>query len=150
IDLSWDSVSGAAGYKLYFATSDGVTSGTGTEIDVGNVTAHTHTERANGQTYYYVIVAYDGGSGESADSGQVSATPLAAPSISVAADTSGEIDISWSTITGAAGYDLYWAESSGVTSSSGTKIADVSSPFTHTPRTNGTRYYYVLQAKNAG
>jgi uncharacterized delta-60 repeat protein len=56
----------------------------------------------------------------------------------------------WDAVSGAASYNLYWSTSSGVTKSNGTKIAGVTSPYTHkaagSPLTNGQTYYYVVTA----
>jgi PKD repeat protein len=56
--------------------------------------------------------------------------------------------ISWSPVQSASAYDIYWATSPGVSSSTGTLIADVSSPYTHGGLTNLTTYYYVVVARN--
>jgi subtilase family serine protease len=47
-------------------------------------------------------------------------------------------------------YNLYYANSPGVTPSNGTRIANVTSPYTHSGLTNGTPYYYVVTAVSAG
>ncbi len=143
--VSWNASAGATSYDLYWRTTTGVTSGNGTQI-AGVSSPYTHTGRADGTTYYYVVVASNGG-GSSADSSQASATPMAAPSISVGAGVA-QTSITWSGVTGASGYDLYFNSTGSVTTAS-TKIADVTSPYTHTSRVNGTTYYYRLEAKNA-
>ncbi|MGK5094867.1 SUMF1/EgtB/PvdO family nonheme iron enzyme, partial [Deltaproteobacteria bacterium TL4] len=56
--------------------------------------------------------------------------------------------LTWSSVTGAASYNLYWSTTTGVTTSDGTKISGVTSPYTHTSLTNGTAYYYILTAVN--
>lgn len=43
-------------------------------------------------------------------------------------------------------YNLYWGTVAGVTKATGTRIADVSSPYEHTGLTNGVTYYYVVTA----
>ena len=58
------------------------------------------------------------------------------------------VTLSWSNVLRAARYDLYWATTAGVTTATGTKIANVSSPYQHTGRTNGVSYYYVIVAAN--
>lgn len=68
----------------------------------------------------------------------------------VAADAGdGQVTISWNAVTGADSYNLYWGTSPGVTKTTGTKITGVTSPYTHTGRTNGVTYYYVVTAENA-
>jgi len=58
--------------------------------------------------------------------------------------------ISWSAVSGATSYNLYWSTTAGVTTSTGTKITGVTSPYSHTGLTNGTTYYYIVTAVNAG
>lgn len=64
-------------FNIYWGPSPGVTKATGTKI--ANVTSpYEHTGLTNGTTYYYVVTAYDTATGlESAESAEVSGTPLA-------------------------------------------------------------------------
>lgn len=76
------------------------------------------------------------------------APPLAAPANLLATAGNGTISLSWSPVTLATGYRVYRS-----TTPSGTpvQIADISgTSFTNTPVTNGTTYYYVVSAYNAG
>ncbi len=52
--------------------------------------------------------------------------------------------ITWLPVDRAISYDLYWSISPGVTTLSGTKISNVTSPYTHNGLTNGTNYYYII------
>jgi fibronectin type 3 domain-containing protein len=150
VTISWDGVSGATSYNLYWSTVSGVNKATGTKIS--NVTSpHTHAGRINGTTYYYVATAQNA-LGESIESSQVSATPGQPPSPPTgvnAAAGDGQVIISWDSVSGATIYNLYWSTSPGVSKVSYTeKISNVSSPFTHSGRINGTTYYYVVTAVN--
>ncbi|MBI3585179.1 MAG: hypothetical protein HY096_14680 [Nitrospinae bacterium] len=70
--ISWNSVSGATSYNIYWSTTSGVTTSNGTKIT--NATSpYTHTGLTSGTTYYYVVTAVNS-SGESSVSSQVSAT----------------------------------------------------------------------------
>src|SRR5207245_2092366 len=76
VTLSWTAVSGATGYNVKRSTTSG-----GPYTTVGpNVTPASFTDSGltNNTTYYYVVTALNAG-GESANSAQVSATPVAAP-----------------------------------------------------------------------
>lgn len=80
--IGWSPVAGATSYNLYWSTTPGVSKSSGTRIALANK-PQTHTGLNNATTYYYVVTALNG-SGESADSAEVSATPVAA---AVVADT---------------------------------------------------------------
>ena len=155
VTLSWTKVSGAAAYNIYWSTTSGVTPANGTKIP--NVTTpYTQTGLKDGNTYYYVVTAINN-SGESAPSSQVSATPSApsssapptAPTGVVASPGNAQLVINWNTVTGATSYNIYWSTTSGVTTVNGTKIANVTSPYTQTGLTNGTVYYYIVTAVNS-
>jgi len=151
VTVSWDPVSGATYYSIYWSTSPGVTT-SDTKI-TGVANPYTHTGLTNGTTYYYVVTAENGYS-ESSVSSEVDATPEASstpplPPTNVAA-TAGdeEVTVSWDPVSGATSYNVYWSTSPGVTTSD-TKITGVANPYTHTGLTNGTTYYYVVTAKNS-
>ena len=73
--LSWAAVSGATGYSVKNSTSSG---GSYATIASGVTSlVFTNTGLTNGTTYYYVVSATNPG-GESANSTEVSATPLSA------------------------------------------------------------------------
>ena len=61
----------------------------------------------------------------------------------------GQVTLSWNTVSDATSYNIYWSTMSGVTKTTGTKISNVTSPYTHTGLTNGTTYYYVITAVNS-
>ena len=148
--ITWTSVSGATGYNLYWSTTSGVTPATGTKIS-GVTSPYTHTGLTNSTNYYYVLTAVNVG-GESVASNQVSAKPevpiAGAPTGLTATAGNAKTTISWTSVSGATGYNLYWSTASGVTPVTGTKISGVSSPYTHTGLTNETNYYYVITAVN--
>jgi fibronectin type 3 domain-containing protein len=54
----------------------------------------------------------------------------------------------WSPMSYPATYNLYWATTPGVTTSTGTKLTNIVPPYLHTGLTTGTTYYYVLTAEN--
>lgn len=73
--ISWNEVSGATSYNVYWSTTSGVTKTSGTKI-TGTTTPYTHANLTNGTTYYYIVTAVNS-SGESVASAQTSATPAA-------------------------------------------------------------------------
>ena len=57
------------------------------------------------------------------------------------------VTLTWDTVTGADQYNLYWSTTPGG-AATGTKIADVTSPHTHSGLTNGETYYYAVTAED--
>lgn len=107
IAISWNSVSYATSYNIYWSTSPDVDKKTG--IKVSNVTnPFFHAGLTDNTTYYYVVTAV-GGDSESATSEVVwgtagwtneiltsTATPIDTHSLSIAADSSGNPHIFYS------------------------------------------------------
>ena len=57
--------------------------------------------------------------------------------------------ISWSAVSGAASYNVYWGTTSGVTKTSGTMSSGVTSPYVKTGLSAGTTYYFIVTAVNS-
>ncbi len=75
-------------------------------------------------------------------------TPPSAPINISALSGAQKSTVSWTAAAGATSYNIYYAISTGVTKSTGTKIAGVTSPYSHLHLNTGT-YYYVVTAVNA-
>lgn len=151
--LSWNGVSGATSYNIYWSTTAGVTPATGTQI--ASVTSpYVQTGLTAATTYYYVVTAVNA-VGESAPSAQVSATTTSAPTVPAAPIGVSAVGganlatVSWAAVAGAASYNLYWSTTAGVTPATGTLIANVTSPYVQTGLTAATTYFYVVTAVNA-
>lgn len=90
----------------------------------------------------FALSACGGGSGGS--------IPIAPSGLSAQlGNVSGELVLSWESVSGATTYNLYWGMSPGVTKDTGTKIENVTNPYAHTSLTNGSSYYYVVTAVNS-
>ena len=73
--------------------------------------------------------------------------PSPSPTNVTATPGNGQVSLSWTSVTGATSYNLYWSTTAAnANKASGNKIANVSSPALHTDLTNGTPYYYVVTA----
>jgi fibronectin type 3 domain-containing protein len=149
VSLSWSASSGATGYHLKRATASG---GPYTQIAAPTTTSFTDSGLTNGTKYFYVVSALNS-AGESANSTEVNAAPVApvtvpaAPTGLAAAAGNAQINLTWSTTTGATSYHLKRATVSG---GPYTQIAVPTSPnFTDTGLTNGTKYFYVVSALNS-
>jgi len=153
VTLSWPAVSGATSYNIYWSTTPGVTPTSGNLIAAAT-SPYVHAGLTASTTYYYVVTAVNG-VGESLPSAQASATTSAPPPAVPAAPTgitatggSAQVTVSWSPASGATSYNVYWSTTLGVTPATGTKIANVSSPYVHSGLTDSTAYYYVVTAVN--
>lgn len=156
VSLSWNPVNTATAYNIYYSTTSNVTKANGTKIS--NVTSPAvQTGLADSTTYYYIVTA-ENSAGESAASIQVAATTLAAvpaptaPAAPTGANATGganQATISWSAVSNASSYNLYWSTTSGVTTTNGTKVAGVTSPYVKTGLSAGTTYYFIITAANS-
>jgi hypothetical protein len=108
----------------------------------------------NGTTYFYKIKAVNAG-GQSANSAEVSATPKppapAAPTGLVAVAGNAKASLTWTASAGATWYNIKRSLVSGgpYTTTSGPGSVTTASD-TETSLANGTTYYYVVSAVNAG
>jgi fibronectin type 3 domain-containing protein len=151
VTLAWTASSGATSYNVKRATTSG---GPYTQLAAPTSTGFADSAVTNGTAYYYVVTALNAG-GESANSAQVTATPAAPPTAPPAAPanltaTAGNaaIILTWSASSGATGYNVKRATSSG---GPFTQLAAATSTgYTDSAVTNGTTYYYVVSALNAG
>jgi hypothetical protein len=79
VALNWSASSGATGYHVKRSTTSG---GPYTQVAAPSGTSENDTGLSDGTTYYYVVSAINS-AGESANSAQVSATPVSSSSASV-------------------------------------------------------------------
>ncbi|WP_254450626.1 glycoside hydrolase family 6 protein [Cohnella herbarum] len=151
VALSWTASSGATSYTVKRATTSG---GPYTNVATGlTATSYTNTGLTNGTAYYYVVSAVNS-AGESANSTQVSATPISAPTVPaaptgvVATAGNAQVALSWTASSGATSYTVKRATTSG---GPYTNVATglTATSYTNTGLTNGTAYYYVVSASNA-
>lgn len=146
IAISWSSVSGARGYKVYRATSS---TGTYAVIKTTTLRNYNNTGLTTGKTYYYKVRAYKT-SGSSYLYGKYStvksavAVPGTPASVKAASSSYNSITVSWGAVTGASGYKIYRATSS-TGSYSAVKTTTLNS-YANTGLTTGTTYYYKVRA----
>lgn len=147
VALTWTASPNAISYNIYRA----VTNGGPYNSFVTNVagTSYTNTGLTNGATYYYVVRSVNSGA-LSANSNQATATPteLAIPANLTATPGSGQVVLAWNASAGATGYKIYRSTTNGGPYNSLTDVTTTS--YTNTGLANGTTYYYVVKAQNAG
>lgn len=147
ITLTWTSSAGATGYYVKRSTSTG---GPYTQIATPSAPGYTDTGLTNGTKYFYVVSAYNS-AGQSANSAEASATPVAPapPTPTGLAATAGnaQVNLTWNASAGATSYHVKRSTTSGAE----TQIAaPASNSYTDTGLTNGAKYFYVVSAVDSG
>jgi uncharacterized protein YjdB len=146
VKISWNAVTGASGYEVYRAASS---TGTYTFITRGTATSYNNTGLTTGTSYYYKVRAYRtvgttriyGGYSSIVSSKPIPSTPTSVKAVSSSYNS---IDVSWSAVTGASGYEVYRAAAAAgtytlVSSSTATN-------FTNKGLLAATTYYYKVRA----
>ncbi len=151
VTVSWNAVSGANSYTVYWDTTGGVTTADAT-LSPGASTQIRHAPLSNGTTRFYRVVATNN-SGSSVLSSEVSATSMAPPvptsPQNVSANAGDEqVTVSWNAVSGANSYTVYWDTTGGVTTLDATLNPGASTRIVHTPLSNGTTRFYRVVATN--
>lgn len=161
IDVTWDKVDGADGYKLHITkiqNNDGSTTGCGkTTVVYLTKNSYPHVGLYNGEVYSYKVQAFINATSNADPSVEDydkvlsdfsdTRTATVGETIGVPQDltlktSDGKIDVSWSKVSGAAGYELYYRCNNGTW-----KKVDVSNTkFSHTRLNNGDVYDYYVRA----
>lgn len=162
VTISWDAVANATAYDLFYSTRAKVAEEDDKDdVDAKRVKNATSPYVLKGlaasTTYYFIVRAINNGRRGPA-SAEVSATtsgtapvatmPAAPTGISATGGTK-QATLSWTAVTGATAYNLYWSTATGVTTATGTKIGGVSSPAVQTGLSDNTAYFYIVTAVNS-
>jgi cellulose 1,4-beta-cellobiosidase len=159
IQLSWSGVTGATGYNVYRRTASGSYDYTSPLNGATPVTATTYTDAGSGltgsTTYDYVVRAVAGSPAvESASSAEKAATAIARPSapagaVTATAVVNGAIDVSWSAVSGVAGYNVYRRTLAGnydYASPLNGATPLTATSYHDTGASNGTTYVYAVRS----
>ena len=144
VTINWTDVTGATSYNVYRSQTSPVTKTTGTKTTVTD-NAAVISGLDNGIKYYFVVTAVDA-NGESAESVEVSATPVlpSAPTGVTAAPGDNTATVRWNAVAGATSYNVYRSQTSPVTKATGTKSSGTDNSLVITGLNNGTPYYFVV------
>jgi len=142
ITISWTKVSGATGYYVYKSES---ANGTYTYLDEKNTESYTATGLLSDTTYYFKVSSYNGAGETSLSSFVYATTLLPTPTnVTAIAGANRSITISWSAVTGAIGYRVYYS-----TSADGTYTllaAPSATQYTGSSFAPDTTYYFKVSA----
>src|SRR5260370_1566353 len=141
VNLTWNASAGTTGYFVKRST----TSGTEAQIAPTATTNYTDNNVINGQTYYYIVSAYNS-HGQSPDSAEVNATPVVLPPPAPAGLTANVVNsqlaLTWPVSSGANSYNV---KRSTINGSGYAQIVNTTGTnFTDSGLTNGTRDCCVL------
>ncbi len=160
VSLAWTTVDGATGYNIYYKA--GTTAAKTDTKAAGNpysASPATITGLINGTAYAFIVTALDAVN-ESEASEVATATPSlvvlppAAPVLSALTRESGKTTATWSAVSGAAKYTLYYKLGTTVSKTDyGQVFPDLpgaSTSYLISPLTNGSEYAFIVTASNAG
>jgi hypothetical protein len=160
IQVSWGTVTGATGFNVYRRTTAGSYDFSTPLNGTTPLTGTTYTDTGSGltgaTTYAYVVRAVTD-TVEGASSNELTASAIARPSaptgLSATLRAAARIDVGWSTVAGAVGYNVYRRTSAGsydyASPLNGTSLVSAS-PYADTTATDGTTYRYVVRAVISG
>ena len=159
IRILWNQVQGAHGYQIWRQNEDGSFSivktigdkGNTLTDDQGSTIAYSNTGLETGETYTYKMRAFailNGNKvfGTYSDEVTVAVMPEK-PDLTVNSNASARAVITWSQVNGAAGYQIWRAESENGSYSIAKSITDGDTiSYTNTGLTSGKTYYYKVRA----
>jgi poly(3-hydroxybutyrate) depolymerase len=143
VSLSWNAVSGAAGYNVYRA---------GAKVNASTITgtAYTDSGLTSGTSYSYTVKAVTSSGAAGASSAAVTGTttgtppPLAAPTgLAAGTTTASAVPLTWTATSGATGYNVY---------RNGSKVnasAIATTSYTDSGLAASTTYSYAVTALNS-
>ncbi|MFB7141327.1 fibronectin type III domain-containing protein [Gottfriedia sp. NPDC056225] len=145
VKTSWSAVSGASGYEVYRSTSS---NGTYSRVGTITSTSYTNSSLTTNKTYYYKVKSYRVVSGKKVYgnySSVVSAKPI--PSVptnfNATKVSSTSSKVSWSSVSGASGYEIY--RSTSITGSYSLVKSTTSTSYTNSSLTKKKTYYYKVR-----
>src|SRR3954451_817552 len=141
VALTWTSAAGATSYNVKRST----TTGTETTIASPGTNSYDDTSAVDGTPYFYVVSGVGTG-GEGANSSEVTATSMAAPTGLAATPGNAHVVLNWTAVAGATGYNVKRSTSTGTETSIATPATNTYDDLT---AANGTQYFYVVTATNA-
>lgn len=141
IDVSWNAVAGASGYKVYRNATDGNwDSATLATTTNASFTSYADTGLTSGTTYYYKVKAYNSSQSSDFSAAASAATNALGVPANLAAlvQSTSQINLSWSAVSGVDGYKIYRNDSL-IATQAGLTYSD-------TALSAGTSYSYKVKS----
>jgi Fibronectin type III domain len=158
VTLGWAEVAGASSYNVYFSTTSGLTTTSGTKVAAGiSTNSYIHNGLQDGQQYFYLLTAVKGTT-ESSPSAQASATPAAPaaagnpPQNLIAIPGASSVTLSWAPPVGAVSFRIYYSQTTPVNNATATQVtgpAITGNSYTVSGLPTGTPLHFVVTAVNA-
>lgn len=150
VKVSWNKASGASGYYLYQSTKkNGTYKKVGT-LKKRNATSYKVTGLSSGKTYYYKVCAFKTAHGKTYCGPQsVAVAGKALPqkvTVTKAKHSSGKANLTWKTVSGASGYEIYRSASKTSGFSKVKTIAKSTKTWKNSGLSRGKTYYYKVRA----
>jgi len=147
IAISWQTVDGALNYIIQRAASS---NGTYSQVGTSTGTSYSNTNLSPGTTYYYRVItgnAFGNSSVSDIVSAQTTALPIPSGLTATAQSSSGNIRLSWNSISDAQSYRIYRSsDAAGIYSQIGTSTTN---SYTDTGLSSSTTYYYKVTLVNS-
>lgn len=151
IKISWEEVTGAEGYYVYYNSSDDFDSATQT----ASVTdaAYTLTGLTSGDTWYFWVSTWNSDDGETDASDVVSAVVSAAyidppENINTTSVSTSSVTLSWDAVSGVTGYQIYKSDTNDADAAELVKTqTGVSASLSGL--SSGTVYYFWVRSLNS-
>jgi uncharacterized protein YcfL len=170
VTLTWEEVTGANTYNVYFSRSPSVE--VFNSYRISNATSPTTIADLEFDTTYYFIITVVDDSGQIRKSKEMSysvvntkgsiqfgdilshSNPIATvsdskPTAKASTPEIHDVTLEWNDEPGATSYNIYWSDKPGVNKKNGTKISNVKNPHKMTGLEKGKKYYFVVTAVNA-
>lgn len=152
LNVSWEKVNGATGYRIYFKKDNAKNWTTLATFENGSLTSCEHRKLTTGVNYTYTVRAYykDGSKTVWGDYNQTGVTKkpvTSAPKlVSVTSSTATNVTVKWETVSGANGYKVMRkADGSKTWSTIGTTNSKKLS-YSDKKVTCGVKYHYTVRA----
>lgn len=146
--LHWEAVPGATAYTVHWNTTGSPGANDPSIVLTDGETSYVHVGIRDDETYYYAVSAADGYS-DGPLSEAIASLPAPASITAASPYQDGTIELNWAPVAGATGYNVYFSQDPLLSRDTAQVISNVTAPFVHGERPDGTTWYYAVTAVNA-